>query len=55
MAGACQWSGVAIQTASTDLSSSTRRRSLTAFGAVPLSFSAVAAAVASRVSSTSHT
>ena len=48
-AGACQWSGVAIQTASTPRSSRTWRRSLTALGAVPAPFSTTDAASARRV------
>ncbi|MCR4411721.1 MAG: hypothetical protein NUV77_04760 [Thermoguttaceae bacterium] len=47
-AGACQWSGVAMNTASTARSSSTWRRSLTALGALPDACSTCLAAPARR-------
>ena len=51
---ACQWSGVAIQTASTDLSSKMVRMSLTGL-AFPPDCSTCAAAAAKRLESTSQT
>ena len=56
VAGACQWSGVAITTASTPLASSTFRKSCTALEALPGCFLATAVAIASaRLRSTSAT
>ncbi len=52
--GVCQWSGVAIHTAFTALSSNTRRMSFSAFTACPAS-AAILAASFSLMSSTSHT
>jgi len=43
VAGACQWSGVAMTTASTDLLSNTRRMSRSVFGVCPAEDAALAA------------
>ena len=52
---ACQWSGVAIVTASIDLSSSSRRKSFSVRGALPPAEGAEAIALPSIASSTSQT
>src|SRR4051812_29476555 len=55
LAGQCQWSGVAIQTASMLLSSRTFRRSVTAFTPLCPAVSAFFAASASRLAYTTQT